>query len=54
VSRIEQVMPELCDLRDFYLKLQQRHAGSSSVNSGLVVAEETSDYNPKVTPEVKA
>ena len=47
MSRIEQVMRELSDLREFYLKLKQRHAGSSPVSSSLVVAEEASDYNSK-------
>jgi uncharacterized protein YnzC (UPF0291/DUF896 family) len=52
MSRIEQVMRELSDLRDFYLKLQQRHVGSSSVSSSLVVAEEASDYNPSKAKDV--
>ena len=50
MSRIEQVIRELSDLRDFYLKLQQRHAENSSASSSLVMEGEASDYNPKFTP----
>ena len=53
MSRIEQVIRELSDLRDFYLKLQQRHAGGSSADSCLAVAEEAADYNPKVPPRIR-
>ena len=50
MSRIEQIIRELSDLRDFYLKLQQRHAENSSASSSLVMEGEASDYNPKFTP----
>lgn len=52
MSRIEQVIRELSDLRDFYLKLQQRHAGGSSADFSLAVAEEVADHNPKAPPTI--
>ena len=53
MSRIERVVRELSDLRDFYFRLQKRHAENTSVDSGLVVAEEASDYSPEVTSKDK-
>ena len=45
MSRIEQVMRELSDLRDFYLKVQRRHESESSSVASQTVAEGQADYN---------
>lgn len=44
MSRIEQVMRELSDLRDFQLKLERRHDAMDE-DDALSVAEEPSAYN---------
>lgn len=44
MSRIEQVMRELSDLRDFYLKLQGRHDAPETPHTAAL-AESPADYN---------
>lgn len=44
MSRIEQVMRELSDLRDFYLKLQRRHDALEAPHTAAA-AESPADYN---------
>lgn len=54
MSRIEQAMRELSDLRDFYLKLRYRHFESSPVNSKVELAEEPTAYGrPRKSKENK-
>lgn len=44
MSRIEQVMRELSDLRDFYLKVQRRHDSPEAPHT-TAVTEDPADYN---------
>lgn len=45
MSRIEQVMRELSDLRDFYLKVQRRHETTFEDAFEQSLTEEPAAYN---------
>jgi hypothetical protein len=53
MSRIEQVMRELSDLRDFYLKIQNRHPEENSGRSTSLVAERPAEYDQNGDVELK-
>jgi len=53
MSRIEQVMRELSDLRDFYLRVQCRNSEQSSIRQTVFVEEQPAEYNQPKAAESK-